>query len=368
MTVAVAVALLVPLARRKGDGAAEQDHDIEVYTDQLREIDRDVESNLISGEQAEYARAEVGRRLIKASKQADRQAKMSAGHLRLGRFAVIVALPAIAIIGYVAIGNPGLPAQPLSARLDTAPQPQNGQDIEALIKEAETHLASNPDDGRGWDVLAPIYARLGRLGQAEIAYRNAIRLLGSSVTRQAGLGQVLFAQAGGIVTADAQKAFQAVQDAQPDNPFAAYFLALALAQEGKSEEALESFRQIAAASPPDAPWMPPVRQQIAQLTGSEEQSGPDAEAVEAAMAMSPEERREMIVGMVSGLDAKLQENPDDLAGWLRLIQSYMVLGDPEKAGNAWQRAMDVFTEGSSQRQALTKLAAELGLERTEAQQ
>ena len=368
VTVAVAVALLVPLARRNAGGEAELDYDIEVYSDQLREIDRDVENNLISGEEAEYARAEVGRRLIKASKQAEHKVRSSQQQHRAGRLAVILVLPVFAVAGYIAIGNPGMPAQPLAARLDTAPQPVDGRDIEALIAEAETHLASNPDDGRGWDVLAPIYMRLGRLGQAETAYRNAIRLLGSAVTRQAGLGQVLFAQSVGIVTADAQRAFQSVLDAEPDNPFAAYFLALALAQEGRSDEVLASFRAIAAASPPDAPWMLLVREQIRWLAGADALPGPDAEDVEAAMAMAPEERREMIVGMVAGLDAKLQENPEDLNGWLRLIQSYMVLGETEQAGRALQQAMGVFSEGSTQRTALTELAASLGLEMTGAKE
>ena len=362
ITVAVAVALLVPLARRNGSGVAEPEYDIEVYSDQLREIDRDFEDNLISGEEAEYARAEVGRRLIKASRQAERKADLSGGSLRIGRIAVILVLPAVAVAGYLVTGNPGMPAQPLSARMDTAPQGADGSDTEALIAEAESHLASNPDDGRGWDVLAPIYMRLGRLAQAGTAYRNAIRLLGSSVARQAGLGQVLFAQASGIVTADAQRAFQAVLDAEPDNPFAAYFLALAQAQEGKTSEALTSFRKIAAGSPAGAPWMPPVREQIQRLAGAGAQ--PDSEDVEAAMAMAPEERRQMIVGMVAGIDAKLQDNPQDLNGWLRLIQSYMVLGETEQAGRALQHAMETFSKGSTQQQALAELAASLGLETT----
>jgi len=358
MTVAVAIVLLVPLVRRADAGADEQDFDIEVYRDQLREIERDVGDALISPEEAEFARAEVGRRLLKASKKQARKATTSSRAAWIGRGAIIVVLPCFAIVGYLAVGNPGLPAQPLAARQSAVAQSENGQSFEVLIAEAETHLARNPQDGRGWDVLAPIYMRLGRLPQAETAYRNAIRLLGSTAARQAGLGQVLFAQAGGIVTAEAQSAFQAVLEFEPGNVFAAYFLALGLAQEGRTEEARQAFTELAEVSPPDAPWMPLVEQQLQRLRG------PDSEDIAAAMDMAPEDRREMIAGMVASLDARLREDPDDIEGWLRLIRSYMVLGQVEEAGQALGRARGAFAEGSPQREALLELAARLGLDET----
>ena len=68
---------------------------------------------------------------------------------------------------------------------------------------AEDHLRDNPDDGRGWDVLAPVYFRLGEVGKSETAYRNAIRLLGETPQRLSGLGETMVTAAGGIVTADA---------------------------------------------------------------------------------------------------------------------------------------------------------------------
>lgn len=370
MTVAVAIALLVPLARRPHDEAPEQDFDVEVYRDQLREIDRDVENNLISAKESEFAKAEVGRRLIKVSKQAERKSSPARSLSWAGRAAVTILLPSFAIIGYLSFGNPGMPSQPFAARQDNSTVTQNppaeqdeqnapeNQNIEALVAQAESHLESNPDDGKGWDVVAPIYMRLGRLPQAETAYRNAIRLLGSTAVRQAGLGQALFAQAGGVVTPDARRAFEAVLKFEPQNPFAAYFMALALAQDGKRDEALQAFNAIAQNSPSDAPWMPPVRQQIQILTG------PDSEQVEAAMDMSPEQRQEMIVGMVAGLDARLQDNPDDIEGWLRLIRSYIVLGQVDQAVRALGQALGSFQEGSTQQLALKGLAAELGLENT----
>lgn len=365
MTVAATTSLLVPLARRTKLQAGEKEFDAEVYHDQLREIDRDIESGLLTGEEAEYARAEVGRRLLKVSKATSSNKGASSPLAGAARYVVIVFLPLMAVAGYLAIGSPGMPSQPLAARIQ--PHSNDNADLANLVSQAETHLADNPEDGRGWDVLAPIYFRLGRMQDSEIAYRHAIRLLGSTAPRQAGLGQSLFAQTEGIVTADVQAAFKAADDLEPGNPLSSYILALGMAQEGKLVEARTAFAELAGNSTPDAPWMPQVRLHLEALEerigqgGKEAAPGPDKQQVAAAAQMSEDERREMIGSMVAGLDERLKENPDDLEGWLRLIRSYMVLGEARQAGAALNRALGYFDAGSSGRQALMQAATEFGL-------
>ena len=372
MTVAATLSLLIPLARSARSPAAEEEFDAEVYHDQLREIDRDIESGLLSDEEAEYARAEVGRRLIKVSNVKSGRSGAGSPLSGAARYVVIVFLPLMAVVGYLAIGSPGMPSQPLAARIQ--PPPQENNDITELVAQAESHLAGNPDDGRGWDVLAPIYFNLGRVQDSENAYKNAIRLLGSTAQRQAGLGQALFAMSGGIVTADVQAAFEAANEHEPGNPLSSFFLALGQAQEGKFAEARTAFAVLAGRSSADDPWMPQVRLQLEELDrrlaqgGTETAPGPDEEQVAAAADMTDAERSEMIGTMVAGLDARLRDNPDDLQGWLRLIRSYMVLGQIEQAGNALERALAHFDAGSEGRLALTQAATEFGLEPEKANQ
>jgi cytochrome c-type biogenesis protein CcmH len=54
--------------------------------------------------------------------------------------------------------------------------------------------------------------------------------------------------------------------------------------------------------------------------------------------MSEEDRQTMIKGMVEGLAARLDTNPEDLDGWLMLGRSYGVLGDFGKSADAFSRA------------------------------
>lgn len=257
MTAIVAAALLYPLSRRSEVLAPDNAGEIEVYRDQMKELDRDRAGGLISAEEAEYARAEIGRRLLAAAgKQgagADGISKPSVlRKLAIGMVTVVP--PAIGLCLYITLGSPGLPDQPLEARLENP-----GNDMNLLVAKAERHLAQNPNDGSGWDILAPIYFRTARLGDAELAYRNAIRLIGPNGARLSGLGETLVVANDGIVTEDARSAFEEAVRLEPGNVRARFYVGVAQEQAGKAAEAKATFEDIAKASPPDAPWMSTLR-------------------------------------------------------------------------------------------------------------
>lgn len=366
LTAVVTVALLRPLARR-GAAASTADHDVEVYSDQLAEVDRDLKNGLVGADEAEYARAEIGRRLLRASKPEGLAGERRSRTLRkAARVAVIVIVPVAAMGAYLVTGSPGVPHQPLASRV----VPAIGG-LENLLAQAERHLAENPQDGRGWNVLAPIYLRAGRFDDALTAYANAIRLLGPSAERQSGYGETLVALAGGIVTEQARVAFQSAREMAPDDPTPAFYLAMAMMQEGRDARALKAFAALAETSPPDAPWMVAVNAHITMLSGEVEE--PDAAgnaatravtaagAAVAAADMGPKDRQAMIGQMVDSLDARLSEDPNDIDGWIRLVRSYGVLGRTEEAGEALRRGLEVFPEESADGMALVAVAREAGV-------
>ena len=71
----------------------------------------------------------------------------------------------------------------------------------------EEHLAKSPNDGAGWEVIAPVYMRLGRFNDAVTAWRRALALNGETAVRDANLGEALVAAANGVVTDDTKKTF-----------------------------------------------------------------------------------------------------------------------------------------------------------------
>jgi len=374
LTVAVAVALLYPLLKGAAPAPVDDAGEAAVYRDQLKELERDKAAGLISEEDAGYARAEIGRRLLAVSGDGNMAQKTGrAGRLNaLSQAFIILCLPAVGLGLYLKTGNPDMPAAPLEARLENP-----GNNIELLVAKVERHLAENPNDGSGWDVLAPIYFKMQRLGDAELAYRNAIRLQGTSPERMNGLGEVLLAGNDGIVTEDARAAFEEALRLNGNDPRARFYLALALEQAGKKSEALDSFQALAKDSPADAPWMPLVQQHIAANAGGAPVAGlpagtqpapapaplggPTASDVEAAAAMSAGDREAMIRGMVEGLDAKLKQDPNNFEGWMRLMRSYAMLKEPEKAIATLKAALVAFPPEEVQGKQLIGVGRELGL-------
>src|SRR5262249_57783537 len=121
-------------------------------------------------------------------------------------------------------GSPKRPGQPLAQGLGG---PADANSIAGLIARVETHLESNPDDGRGWDVIAPVYMRLGRFDDAIRAYRSALKLEGETADRQASLGEALAGAGGGVITVDAKSAFERALELDKTNPRAQFYLGLA---------------------------------------------------------------------------------------------------------------------------------------------
>ena len=209
MTAVAMLAVLWPLGRKAALVPA-GGNDLLVYQDQLEEIGRDRGAGLIGQAEAEAARVEVSRRLLAAADAqtvADMPAQSPVQSLRRRRMAAMAALVAVLILPlglYLVLGSPNIPGQPAFARAST---PQNGQSIESLLSQVEAHLANNPNDGAGWEVIAPVYLRLGRFDDAVMARRRSLALNGESGARYADLGEALTAAANGIVTDEAKQAF-----------------------------------------------------------------------------------------------------------------------------------------------------------------
>jgi len=367
MTTIVTLALIGPVARaRSQESDVPELHDVEVYRDQLSEIDRDLADGLVDPVQADVARTEISRRLLTAARKgeaagAEGKFAGNGGLRRVAMVLVAIFMPLAALTAYLELGRPGMPQLPLSARLQADPQ---GNDIAMLIARAEQHLAQNPEDGRGWDVLGPIYLRTGRYSESANAFKKAISILGPSPSRLASLGEALFSGSGGIVTEEAGLAFQTARELDPTDPRPQFFLAVAMAQAGKVDEARVAFNGMLATAPADAPWIPAVQRQLAELqtgAGADAPRNPSAADIAAAQNMSPEERQAMIGSMIESLEAKLAENPNNVAGWLRLVRSHVVTGSRDKAQAALDRAFAVFTPSGPESQALSALANELGL-------
>ena len=333
MTVLAMAAVLWPLARRRPVAGCT---DLEVYQDQLDEISRDRNAGLIDETEAEAAKVEVSRRLIAAADAASVQnstpGSPSLWGRRAGAIAGLVFLPVGTVALYLMLGSPQMVSESAVAQQAIADEDRS---VAALVARVEAHVAQNPADGRAWDVLAPVYMRLGRFEDAVRAWRTAIKINGATASRLSDLGEALAANANGVVTAEAKAAFDQALALDPQDVMARFYSGMAAEQDGKHADADKIWGDLLASAPPDAPWIETVQRAMARTTpvaaAGNAPAEPSASQVAAAAKLAPDQQTQMIEGMVARLAERLKKDGSDAAGWARLVRSYRVLGDADRA-------------------------------------
>jgi cytochrome c-type biogenesis protein CcmH len=363
LTLLVLVVILRPLLVR--EARVEGGEDAEVYAAQLREVAADRERGLIGEAEAEAARAEIGRRLLRA--RHDSAAPVSRGRGWGIAAAVAVVVPLVSLGLYAALGTPTYGDQPLALRL----APVGDEELKAMVAKAEARLAERPDDGDGWAAVAPVYLRMGRFADAAAAYGRAIDLLGPTDDRLAGRAEALTFANEGEVPEEARTIFAdlAAKDATAVAP--RIFLAIAARQRGDFADAAERWRALIGTAKGDEPWLEIANAEFVRMggdnpviandpvgappagpgprvstgegsiaaAGAAPFAGPDDAQVAAAAGMTDEARQAMIAGMVDRLRGRLETAGGTADEWLRLIHSLQVLGRTDDARQAAEKAL-----------------------------
>ena len=350
LTVVALILLLAPLFHDRRAGIEEEEPVTALFRRQLTGIDEELAEGRLTPEEAEAARTEITRRMLAAADREPAPADARRGPARdmSWRFGAVVAiaglLPATAMAVYFAVGTPAAIVPPPTA---DAAGPHDAAELAAAADQIKAHLKQAPNDLKGWTLLGRSLAALGRFPEALDAYNHALALSPGNLGLHAELGEILVLEAHGTVTPEAEAEFNKA----PDDPRSRYYAAEAALQHGDPKAAKAKLQAMLANAPADAPWRQTVADRLAELSqtggtaaeapvaGSTAMApGPTAQDVAAAQSMTPEQRQAMIRAMVAGLASRLEQHPDDKAGWERLARAYDVLGEPDKAQAARARA------------------------------
>jgi cytochrome c-type biogenesis protein CcmH len=366
MALAVVVALLWPLLRQPAPPTPRAAYDQSVFQDQLAELERDVARGILPPAEADAARLEIQRRMLAATRAPDpAPARESSAARSLLTAGVAVVVPFLALGLYFDLGAPQL-----GLRGQTAGHAEG--DMAALVEKLSATVREHPEDPRGWALLARSYRQLGNFDAAADAYRHLMALTPEDPEAYAGFGEAATAASDGTVTADAHAAFMHALKLDRDDPRAQFYLGLEQAQQGHATEAIAIWRALTAAAPAGAQWLDTVRSQMAEVaqdagimpmsvtprhalevlandapqtadaTAQEApavQPSADAPDVSALKGRFSPDQLSMIQGMVSGLAARLQANPGDYDGWMRLGRAYTVLQNAKGARDAYAHAV-----------------------------
>ena len=315
-----------------------------IYRAQLKELEREAARGDLAPAQAEDARREIARRLLAA----DAAERRSIGRTwrsdgRLG-LALCMAVPIGALALYALFGRPGLPGQPLGSR-DMSAAMQSAP-LDEIAEQLFQRLAMDPGHADGWVLLARTYLKLERYEESAGAFERAIALMGEGAPAElySSWGEALTLAAGRRVTQEAAAAFAEALKRDPKDEPARYYMAIEKAQSGDAAGAIADLQALLNDTPANAPQRALIEGRIAELS-----------------APAPKDN-EAVQGMVAGLAARLEADPQNLDGWLLLITSYVKLEEPEKASAALTTARQTFKDDPAALEALSAKAKELGIE------
>ena len=338
--------------RAKATPETQTDSTPAIFADQLAELDRDVARGVVSAADADAARIEIKKNILRQAQKGTSAPIASSRSSLVGLVASMFFVQMIAIGYYIQFGNPEL------SRLAVAEQQQARDEnarVVALTEQLKTRLETDAEGGPsdGWMLLGQTYMRLGRFNDAGEAFRIVSERDEATSAVFSMLTEALVAQENGIITPAAESAINEAAARDASNPAVTYFRALALQQAGQSAAAYELVVARLDAADGYYPWMDTLIAQanrigdgigrdpisLARFAPMLAGRGPSAEDVAAAEDMSTENRAAFIQSMVQGLADRLKEEPNDLDGWLQLGRAYSVLGNVEGAKDAYQRAV-----------------------------
>ena len=330
----------------------------------LAENERDRTAGRIGDDEAEATRAELGRRAIALSRGGAGAHERNVGPRRLFIPIVTACLMPLGAFGlYAALGSPSEPDRPIASR-DVAPD----MDIETAIQRTEAYLAENPNDARAWATIAPIYRREGRLFESREAWARALPSL-TGTARSIALTEIveLDAVESNAIGEDGRAMLREALSIAPDNNKADFLLIAAQEGEWDDRRRLAEWRALIERHRDSSnEWLPLAEQRIAfaerRLANADTSDGPTPQDVADAAAMNDGERTAMIEDMVAGLAARLEAQPDDAEGWLRLVRSYTVLGRTDEAQKALTRAKAAFENDDAVIARLNALEGALGFD------
>ncbi len=378
--------LLRPLVR-PSDATNSPNSDLQVYKDQLAEVESDLARGVITAADATAMRSEVSRRLLKANDAAPIATPQQRPSLiTIALVAILFTTSALGL--YSQLGSPFLPGLPLPQRLadladergkrpsqyeaeedyahvrKTDPTEISNPDDLDLIAQLKSALATRPDDLRGHELLVQTQAQIGLWIEARLSQQQVLRIKGDAATGKdfLALGEYMVLAAGGFVSPEAEQAFADGLTLDPKNPRGRYFSGLALAQGGRPDLTYRLWVGLLNEGPPDAPWLPAITAALPEIAAAaglpmpETLSGPTEGDIAAAAEMSEADRTAMIAGMVDGLSQRLNAQGGTAQEWAQLIRAYGVLGQTANAAAAWEKAKIVFAGDTASLQTLQQAA------------
>lgn len=263
--VLIALAMLFvapPLLRRRAVRKVAAGPALEIYRDQLADLERDLQTGALATDRYEQARNELERRLAEELETTAGETS-TASESRVISGVVIAAVPLLALALYLLIGAPRA-LDPQNMASGDAAHSVTAEQIEQMVSKLAQRLETEPDDAAGWSMLGRSYAALERFKEAADAFGRAVKLMPADAQMLADYADALGMAQGRSLKGEPSRIIARALAADPD-----HFKSLALAgtaafENGNYAVAIRHWERLAQKIPPDSEFAQSIASSIAE--------------------------------------------------------------------------------------------------------
>jgi cytochrome c-type biogenesis protein CcmH len=335
LTLLVVAWLVRPLLRKPtGSGISSEKLNAAIHRDQLHALEADLARGVISQQDFETTRDELQLRLLDDTESFEASPKnRKAGFWTPKRtsLAVGISLPVLALGLYLQLGTP-------EAINPVATAESNDHQMKEMIDSLAARLKANPNDPKGWAMLARSYKAMGRFEEAQLAFEKAGDIVKTDPDLLVDHAELTAILAGNKLEGKPQQMIEEALRLNPEHPMGLMMAGVAAYQNADYKNAVTRWEKLLTMLPPDSPDAQQMQANIDDarakggLVATESNKLPPIPAG-AAAGMTPDK----INDMVDRLAARLKDNPDDLAGWARLARAYKVQKRLDEAAAAYAK-------------------------------
>lgn len=342
LTLLVIAWVIRPLMRKTpSTGVSVDQVNAAVHRDQLAALEADLKRNSISQQDYETSVEELQMRLLDDTESY--QVKVAAftptfWTSKKTAIAIGLSLPLFAIPLYLQLGAP--------AAIDPVATAQvTDQQIRQMVETLAAKLKANPDNPKGWAMLAKSYKVMGLFEESRQAFENIGNTLETDPELLVDYADVLAVLANNQLEGQPLVLVNKALRINPKHPMGLMMSGVAAYRRGDYKLAISNWETLLTMLEPGSADAKQIEEQIAaaqsnaglapQRNGNNTPSNvmPPVPA-DAAGGMTPE----MINQMVERLAKRLESNPGDLQGWARLARAYKVQGRLPEAIKAYEKS------------------------------
>ena len=352
MTLLVVAWLVFPLLRASStSGITSERLNAAIHRDQLQALEADLKRGVISQNDFEATRDELQLRLLDDTESFDATPESNKPRFWSAKrtaAAIGLSLPALAVALYLQLGTPAA-IDPVAAKNASE------QQIRQMIDTLAQRLKDNPNNPKGWAMLARSYKVMGRLDEASQAFERAGDLVNTEPDLLVDYADLLAVKANNIIEGRPLELVNKALAIDPQHPMGLMMSGVAAYRRSDFKTAIIQWEKLLAVLEPGSPDAQQIEADIADARAKSglppavrpavlpppvklDNTLPDSGKLPpvpagAAAGMTPE----MINQMVDRLAARLKENPDDFVGWARLARAYKVQGRTAEAEQAYAK-------------------------------